>query len=123
MLTSKRIKIIIPAVIVVIIASYVVGYVIALKSDAFATLTTFLKSNETVQNQLGTISSIDLGLFSYSIRRSGPSGNAKFETNVVGAIAVGKVYAELYYAGEWSILTASLILNDGTKIKLHSTAQ
>ena len=106
------------AAVTISILALPVAWLLIQRSDAFEVATTHIKSSTEVNAHLGEIQDIDLPLFGYSWRVSGPGGDASFNLILKGSRASGSAYVELARQGTWRPVVSRLVLDNGTVVDL-----
>ena len=113
---SKKIKIIAAIVLLILIASPVVGYFLAKGSEPFQYSKQAIERSALVKDALGKVKEVNLAPFGYSVKYSGPQGWAEFETEVIGDKGHGTLQIKLEKnLGAWKIIGARL---NGNQISL-----
>ncbi|MDQ0085873.1 MULTISPECIES: cytochrome c oxidase assembly factor Coa1 family protein [Variovorax] len=102
-------------VLVVLPLSEVAGHLIIKQTDAYQTLRNFVQTSDGIREKVGDRPKMSLHFFGYSIRMSGPSGNAEFSASVEGSSGTGELHASLVKSGNWRIVSMSL---DGQEIQV-----
>lgn len=104
--------------LVIVPLASVAGYLVALRSDAYLTLATFIAGSERVRERVGDHPDMRLHFFGYSLRMSGPSGKAEFSASVRGSSRTSELYAELVKTDSWKIVRMSL---DGQDVQSNTS--
>ena len=105
------------AVVISVLAIPVAWFLIQ-RSDAFDVASSHIKNSAQVRTHLGDIQDIDLPLFGYSWRVSGPRGDANFNLKLKGSRANANAYVELKRQGTWRPVVSRLVLQDGAVVHL-----
>lgn len=113
---SKKNKIIMAAVLLVLIITPFVGYFMATASEPFLFTKKATHNSSVVKETVGDVKSINLAAFGYSVKYIGSQGWADFEVEVVGTKSNGTLFVKLEKnLGEWKIVGARL---NGKEINL-----
>ncbi|WP_162568588.1 hypothetical protein [Variovorax sp. SRS16] len=112
----RNIKIWTCVVLIVLLASSVIGYCFAITSDAYRTLDSSIKSSPYIKNRFGENLTMSLDYFGYSIRFSGSSGHAEFNASIKGTRDAANLSAILEKNDVWQI--SSMRIN-GKQISLN----
>jgi hypothetical protein len=73
----------------------VLGYYMASNSEPFYAAKSAIISSEEVRSKVGEIKKLDLDFLGYSVRYSGPKGDASFRVATIGTISSAKVFIDL----------------------------
>jgi len=101
-------------VLVVLPLAEVAGHLVVQQTDAYLTLSNFVQISAGIRAKVGDHPKMRLHFFEYSIRVSGPSGNAEFSAFVEGSKGGGELNAKLVKTGDWKITSVAL---DGQEIQ------
>lgn len=85
----------------------------AKQSASFDVAKSFVKTNPQIQSQIGSVNTISLPFFGYSIKRTGGSGEASFTLKLTGVNGNATVNTQLAYQGSWRVTSAILITSTG----------
>ena len=114
---SKKTKIIIAIVLLVLLVTPFVGYFMATSSEPFQYSMKAIQNAAVVKEVVGDVKSIKLSPFGYSVRYGGSQGWADFEAEVTGTKSSGALFVKLEKnLGTWQIVGAKL---NGKEIKLQ----
>lgn len=106
---SKKIKIIVATILLVLIVSPIVGYFLARASEPFEYSKKVIGTSTVVKDALGEVKEVKLAPFGYSVKYSGPQGWAEFETEIIGEKGHGTLQIKLEKnLGAWQVVGARL---------------
>lgn len=92
--------------------SYLVGFVVAINSDAFSEGKTFVVQSPAANRELGGNIEIQLAPLGYELEFAGSGGSATFDYIVTGPKATGKVQIALSKIGDiWRVEKATLLVS------------
>lgn len=92
------------AIVIIIPLSALAGHWLALRSEPFAVMSKAISESAEVRAMVGDVRDISLSWFGYSVKYSGPRGEASFEVKVQGTKGSRVVFTDLERsAGEWQI--------------------
>ena len=108
---------------IILIFSFFGGlYILGTQGEAYKFALRFINGNSTVMNNIGLLRSSRLAFFGYSLRYSGPHGNAEYKIIVTGEKGKGTIYLNLEKsAGVWEVIKGNLVLENGESISLMPT--
>lgn len=113
--SSRNIKYYVSAGLLIFSIMWVSGYVFLLYSSDYSFALNFIKSNQTVMEALGNITSSRPGFVNFNRRFVGGSGTAKFNVVLKGEKTSGVVYVDLEGSEQgWTVKDASLETESGT---------
>jgi len=116
---KKKVILIVIAVGIMLVLSYVVGYFIVRNTESYQYAMTTIQNNSEIKETIGTNITSSLDFFGYSIRHEGTKGTAGFKIDIKGSKASGKVFINLKQdAGIWSVEDFNLKLDNGSILKL-----
>jgi hypothetical protein len=113
----------VPALLAFMVGFWLLIHQVIERSDAFVTATSYARSSDAIQAQLGNIRSARLPWFgSASIQSGGDVGQAKFSLELVGDKGAGRLYVELVKRGVWELRFARLIVGSSSEILVDAAA-
>jgi hypothetical protein len=118
----KRSKIVKYTIIILLLicALYFGIFFLVMKGEPFDAAKQYIYGNKLIGDEMGTIKTVNLSMFSSSIQYSGASGNAQYKIYVDGEKNKGVVYIDMEkQAGVWVIVRANLIHADNSKVVLE----
>jgi hypothetical protein len=102
------------------VGGYVALYLYTANSAAYRAAVEFLKSREEIAIHLGAPRAFKLAYLGWSVKFSGPSGEARFEIHVKGETDSGTAVVELVrHVGQWKVRESNLLLRDGHVVQLE----
>lgn len=117
---SKKTKYIIYILAVLVLITPIVGHYLAKTSEPYLFATKFINDNDVVSKELGDIQSQNLSFFGYSVKYTGPNGEASFNISLIGITGLsGDIHLDLVKeTGAWRVTKANLIKIDGSTITI-----
>lgn len=103
------------AILVVLPLAEVVSHFVVQRTDAYRALDQFVQASEDIRGRVGDRPKMNLHVFGYSVKVSGPGGTAEFSVSVKGSRGSGELHASLIKAGDWKTVSASF---DGQEIQV-----
>lgn len=95
--------------VLILAITYVIGYLSARNSGAFALASEFGRTNSIIVEQLGEIQEIDFPILGYELRWGTVSGSARFRLELRGSKGTGTLVISLdKIGGIWSVTSAKL---------------
>jgi len=106
----KRVVIVIVAAVLLVLGAQVVGYYVALNSDAYAAASRFVLSDQKLGQQIGRVAKTSLAPFDAEIRFTPNTGLAKFVVTADTSSGTHKVAVRLEKRGnDWHVLDSAVV--------------
>jgi hypothetical protein len=97
-------------------------YIVGTQGEAYKFAVKFIGDNRAITDSIGQLKDSRLAFFGYSVRYSGPHGNAEYKIIVTGEKGKGTVYLNLEKSvGIWEVIKGNLVLEDGVSIPIMPT--
>jgi hypothetical protein len=91
-------------VLVIFLASYIVGYVFCISHVSFDVASKYIARSSALNNEIGPVRSIRLEFFGYELEFTDDAGTATYEIIVKGVECVALVTVEVQKSGEeWHV--------------------
>ncbi len=118
----KKIVYSVIGIIIISFFLYLISYLLILRSEPYKIARQFIMYNPSVNSNIGHVNNIRLNYFGYSLKYTGPYGNAKFSFYVVGEKGQKQVYITLKKeTGNWEVEKAYLVMWKETSINLMNS--
>ncbi len=104
--------------VVITILAIPAGWLLVQRTEAFDVASDYVTNSSEIRTRLGEIQDVDLTIFGYSWRVTGPRGDAAFDLKLKGTLANASAYVELTRHGRWRPVVGRLTLQDGNVVEL-----
>lgn len=102
---SKKYKLLLAIVVIVIIISPFAGYILAKESEPFQFSEHEIQKSTSLSKIIGEVKDISLKPFGYSVKYRGSQGWAEFEIELTGTSNTGNLFLKLEKnLGKWEIV-------------------
>ena len=117
---NKKTKHIVYILAVLVLITPIVGHYLAKTSEPYLFATKFINDNDVILKEFGDIQSQSLSFFGYSVKYTGPNGEASFNILLIGITGLsGDIHLDLVKeVGAWQVTKANLIKIDGSVINI-----
>jgi len=106
----RRFSIVVGVVFAILLTAHIVGYVVAVNSDAYAAAARFVQDDPSISSEIGAVSKTSLAPLDAELRFTGYSGEAKFAITTQTTKGSFKVIVQLEKSSNgWRVVNSHVL--------------